>query len=249
MKSRALLLVVWFAWIACATQAQAPVHAPDGGTRYRVEGVDLLPLAGMPLTGKSSIQWARTLEDGSTVNMRLEANLARDSAGRMYRERRSFVPVNSAQQSRLEDILLFDLVAKTKTICILSTKKCLVADYYPHRQFALQPPGPFANGTRSLTREDLGQDQINGMSVAGTRETTIINPEVVGNEKALISTREFWYSASIRTNLLVTRVDPREGKQTIQLIDLSLGEPDPGMFEVPKGFTVTDERTGVRAQR
>ena len=249
MKVCVLTSLLGLSIAAVSLQAQAPLHAPDGGTRYRVEGVDLLPLPGMPLSGKSSIQWTRNLEDGSTVNVHLEANLARDSAGRMYRERRSFVPVNSAQQPRLEDIMLFDPAARTKTTCTLAIKKCLVVDYYPRRQFALQPPGPFANGTRSLTREDLGQGQIDGMSVIGTRETTIINPEVVGNEKALISTREFWYSSAIRTNLLVTRVDPREGKQTIQLIDLSLAEPDPRLFEVPKGYTVVDDRSSFHAAR
>lgn len=229
--------------------AQAPMRAPDGGTTFHVDGVDLLPLPGMPLTGKSSIQWTRTLEDGSTVTVHLEANLARDNAGRMYRERRSFVPVYSDQQPRLSEIMLFDPAAKTKTTCTLATKKCLVANYYPRTQFALQPAGPFANNTRFLAREDLGENTINGMSVVGTRETTTINAGVIGNEKALVSTREFWYSAAIRTNLAVTRDDPREGKQVIQLIDLSLAEPDPRMFEIPEGYTVVDERATARTVR
>jgi hypothetical protein len=236
-------LLACSALVAASLQAQAPMRAPDGGTNFHVDGVDLLPLAGMPLTGKSSIQWARTLEDGSTVTVHLEANLARDNAGRMYRERRSFVPANSDQESRLNEIILYDPAARTKTICTIVTKRCVVTDYYPRREFALQPPGPFAGGTRSLTREDLGQDSINGMSVVGSRETTTINAGVVGNERPLASTREFWYAASIRTNLLVTRNDPREGKQTVALIDLSLDEPDQRMFEIPKGYSVVDERS------
>jgi hypothetical protein len=256
MKRRALTFFLGtaccFGWSVSSPgvlNCQAPQRAPDGGTHYRVEGVDLLPLSGMPLSGKSSIQWTRILEDGSTVNLHLEANLARDNAGRMYREHRSFVPVNSAEQSHLNEITLFDPTARTKTTCTLATKKCLVVDYYPRSQFALQAPGPFANGTRSLTRDDLGQEEMDGMSVVHSRETIVINPEVVGNEKALVSTREFWYSAAIQTNLRVTRNDPREGKQTIHLIDLSLAEPDPALFEIPKGYTVTDERTGAHGPR
>ena len=242
-------LLACSALIAGSLQAQAPMRAPDGGTNYHVDGVDLLPLPGMPLTGKSSIQWTRTLEDGSTVTVHLEANLARDNAGRMYRERRSFVPANSDQEPRLNEIMLFDPAVRTKTTCTLATKKCVVADYYPRREFALQPPGPFAGGTRSLTREDLGQDSINGMSVIGTRETTTINAGVIGNDKALVSTREFWYAASIRTNLQVTRIDPREGKQIIALIDLSLAEPDERMFDIPKGYSVVDERVTVQREK
>jgi hypothetical protein len=249
MKRYASILLVASTLVAGNLQAQVPSRAPDGGTSFHVDGVDLLPLPGMPLTGKSSIIWTRTLEDGSTVTVHLEANLARDSAGRMYRERRSFVPLNSDQQPRLFEIMLFDPAARTKTTCTLATKKCVVAEYYPHKQFALQSPGPFDNGKRFLSREDLGENTVNGMSVAGTRETTTINPGVLGNDKSLISTREFWYSAAIHTNLAVTRDDPREGKQVIQLIDLSLAEPDSRMFEVPEGYTVVDERTENRLRK
>jgi hypothetical protein len=119
----------------------------------------------------------------------------------------------------------------------------VVIDYYPRREFALQNPGSFAHNTRFLAREDLGENTINGMRVVGTRETTTINAGVVGNENALVSSREFWYSAAIQTNLPVTRIDPREGKQIIALIDLSLAEPDPHTVEVPEGYTVLDQRT------
>jgi hypothetical protein len=172
IRSASLLLVFvsmsLSAVIAGKIHAQAPSRAPDGGTSYRVEGVDLLSLPGMPLTGKSSIEWTRTLEDGSTVTVHLEANLARDSAGHMYRERRSFVPANSSEQPRLNEIMLFD----PATTCTLATKKYVVMDYYPRREFVLQDPGSFAHNTRFLARESLGENTINGMSVAGTRETT-----------------------------------------------------------------------------
>ena len=253
-RSTPLLLVLVSvsasALIAGKIRAQTPSRAPDGGTNHRVDGIDLLALPGMPLTGKSSIEWTRTLEDGSTVTVHLEANLARDSAGHMYRERRSFVPANSNEEPRLNEIMLLDPDARTKTTCTLATKTCVVIDYYPRREFALQNPGSFAHNTRFLAREDLGENTINGMRVVGTRETTTINAGVVGNENALVSTREFWYSAAIGTNLRVTRIDPREGKQIIALNDLSLAEPDPHTFEVPEGYTVLDQRTpAARAVR
>jgi hypothetical protein len=36
------------------------------------------------------------------------------------------------------------------------------------------------------------------------------------------------------------RTDPRMGEQTFQLTDISRSEPDPSLFTVPAGFTVTD---------
>jgi hypothetical protein len=185
-----LVSVSLSAGMAGRIRAQAPSRAPDGGTNYRVDGVDLLALPGMPLTGNGSIEWTRTLEDGSTVTVRLEANLARDSAGHMYRERRSFVPANSNLKPRLNEIMLFDPDARTKTTCTLATRTCVVIDDYPRKEFALQTPGSFAHNTRFLARESLGENTISGMSVVGTRETTTINAGVVGNENALVSTRD-----------------------------------------------------------
>jgi hypothetical protein len=39
-------------------------------------------------------------------------------------------------------------------------------------------------------------------------------------------------------NLQVTRKDPRIGMQVLQLVDLSITEPDPKIFQVPSGFLV-----------
>ncbi|AXC14646.1 hypothetical protein ACPOL_5398 [Acidisarcina polymorpha] len=47
---------------------------------------------------------------------------------------------------------------------------------------------------RSLTRENLGTDLVEALNVTGTRETVTIMPGVLGNEKALVTTREFWHS-------------------------------------------------------
>jgi hypothetical protein len=36
------------------------------------------------------------------------------------------------------------------------------------------------------------------------------------------------------------RTDPRMGEQSFQLTNISRSEPDPSLFTVPPGFTVTD---------
>jgi hypothetical protein len=249
MKRYLFAFLAGIAFFSIALPAQEPLRAPDGGTTFHVSGVELLPLPGMPLTGKSNVQWTRTLEDGSTVTVKEQANLARDSQGRMYRERRAFEPADSDRPSPLMELQFFDPTARTRTICTVATRQCVISDYHPSRQFALLPPGPYANGTRNLNREDLGANVIDGVNVTGTRETTTINPGVVGNDRALVSTREFWYSAQLQTNLLVTRIDPREGKQVIRLIGFSQSEPDPHTFDIPEGYAIHDQRAAVTARR
>ena len=58
--------------------------------------------------------------------------------------------------------------------------------------------------------------------------------------KAVVVTREMWYSPELQVNLSVTRKDPREGTQVIQLVDLNRTEPDPATFQVPEGFVVAN---------
>lgn len=246
MKSSAVCVLSGIAFLIGTLAAQEPVRAPDGGTITRVTGVDLLAIPGKPLTGKSSVEWTRSLEDGSTIAVHEIANLARDNQGRMYRERRNWVPLDSGKEAPLIAMQFFDPIARTRTDCTVASKECVISSYHPRTSLIAMPAGPFANGTRLLTRETLGTDRIEGITVIGTRETTTINPGVVGNTAPLVSTREFWYSEELQTNLAVTRIDPREGKQTVRLIDLSTSEPDPSVFALPKGFTVTDARDSAQ---
>jgi hypothetical protein len=67
----------------------------------------------------------------------------------------------------------------------------VVTDYFPRTRFTVQNPGPFAHNTRFPAREELGEDTISGMKVVGMGETTTTNAGVIGNQSALVSSREF----------------------------------------------------------
>jgi hypothetical protein len=82
----------------------------------------------------------------------------------------------------------------------------------------------------------------------GTRETLTISAGAIGNNQPVVTTREFWYSSDLEINLSVTRKDPREGTQVLQLIDLSRSEPDPSLFQVPADFTVADARASAKTE-
>jgi hypothetical protein len=228
-----------------AQDSEELMRGPDGGTRYFVEGIKVLPLKGQPFSGRSTTEWTHTLEDGSTVSTHLFAMVARDGEGRIFREARSFVPANSDQQPRLSDIRIFDPVAHTRTICTLATHSCNVTGYFAPTSFTPRPVGPFDNGKRTLARENLGNDVMDGINVVGTRETVTIDAGVVGNSQGLSITREFWYSPELQVNLAVTRRDPRQGTQMVRLHEVTRSEPDPSLFKVPDGFAVHDLRNGA----
>ena len=243
----ALCLLAGLAFMAGSIAAQEPERGPDASASTRVPGISLLALPGKPFSGIDNIEWTRTLEDGSTITTHTTAQLARDSQGRMYRENHHFVPLG--KKSPTYQIHIYDPINLSQTYCSTSTFQCVITDYRPVTFFETMPAGSFDNGNRVLARESLGSQVIEGVYTNGTRETVTVNPGVLGNEMPLITTREFWYSDELETNLAVTRIDPREGKQVIWISNISVSEPDPSLFKIPAGYSVRDLRASAGHRR
>jgi hypothetical protein len=249
MKRCAVFALVGMALLGGIVAAQEPSRGPDGGASTHVSGVEVLAIPDKPFSANTSTEWTRALEDGSTVVTQLQAKLARDSRGRVYRENHVFVPANSDQKSPIYEIHIYDPGARAQIRCKTHTLECVMTDYAPMTFFETRPTGSYAKGTRSLARESLGTDVIEGLNVIGTRETITVNAGVLGNAQPIISTRDFWYSEELQTNLAVTRHDPREGTQVIRLSNLSQAEPDAHLFEVPIGYSVRDLRASARRRQ
>jgi hypothetical protein len=228
-----------------AQDSEELMRGPDGGTTYHVDGISVRPLPGQPFSGRSTTEWTRTLEDGSVVTTHLFAMVARDSQGRIYREGRHFVPANSDKEPIRYRFKIADPNTHTLTICMVATRSCSVTGYFASTSFTARPVGPFDDGKRTLARESLGNDVMDGINVVGTRETVTINAGVVGNSQALSITREFWYSPELQVNLAITRKDPREGTQVVRVQEVSRSEPDPNLFKVPEGYSVHDLRNNA----
>jgi hypothetical protein len=96
--------------------------------------------------------------------------------------------------------------------------------------------GEFANAKT----EDLGSQTMQGLTVTGTRTTRTIPKGQIGNDAPISIVTEVWTSPELKTVVYSKRTDPRMGEQTFQLTNISLSEPDPSLFTVPSGFTVTD---------
>jgi hypothetical protein len=249
-----LLLATLLAGISSlhAQPAPQPQQGPDGNPRTRVPGVDVLPLPGLPFIGKDTITWIRPTDGGGSTTVYLEANIVRDSQGRLYRESHRFGPAGTNPRSTLKESTVSDPVAHTRTVCNYATHRCIITNYVAQRPSLTGTPavtraGSSDGGQRFLTRESLGEQVMENLPVTGTRETTTIAPGVMGNDQALTMSREIWYSPDLKTNLAVTRVDPREGTQVIRLAILSRSDPDPSVFAPPPTFTVQDARHGQPA--
>jgi hypothetical protein len=244
-----LLLALLFSSVALTAQTpEAGVHATDGGTFERINSIRILPIPNAPFSSTVTAEWTRTLEDGTSVTTTNYRTVMRDSMGRIFQERRTFVPKNGAEQPKVFRFEISDPATRVRRTCFAASRVCNVTGYFAPTKVSVQPAGPLdKNGDRVLTRQDLGQNSMSGLDVTGTLETTTISIGVIGNDRPISITKEFWYSPKLGLNLSVKRVDPRSGTETFTVSDISLAEPDPKYFAVPTGFTVNDHRPGKQS--
>jgi len=88
------------------------------------------------------------------------------------------------------------------------------------------------------SKEDLGQQTIDGVMAKGTRTTTVIPAGAIGNEQPITIVSEEWFSPDLKVLVMTKHVDPRAGETTYRLTGISRNEPNPSLFELPAGITV-----------
>jgi hypothetical protein len=96
-----------------------------------------------------------------------------------------------------------------------------------------QPPS-------ELKVEDLGTKTINGVSAEGKRTTQTIPAGEEGNERAVTTVHEVWYSKQLRQMVMTVDDDPRGSHLVFALENVKLQEPDVSLFAPPAGYTVED---------
>jgi len=254
MRSRISVVFVLLAasaagmWSAHAQTAPQAQRGPDSVSNTFVPGIDILPLTGAPFSGIDKIVWTRPTGGGDSVTVSLEAKAVRDSQGRLYRERHCFCPAGIDPEKTMQEFTISDPVTNLRITCVKSTHWCHIFTFKPQLSFAVQPVGPYDQGRRNLTRESLGTKYIDNYPVVGTLETMTMAAGVVGNDQPIALSREFWYSSELKTNLAVTRKDPRDGTQAVTLTVLSRNEPDASIFTVPAVYGIVDDRGVVLRQ-
>jgi hypothetical protein len=228
-------------------------YVEDGGVRETLESIVIPPKPQAPFSLVLETEWVKTLYDGGTITSVNKRRIARDTAGRIYQERWFLVPKNGKVESQMTTIQIADPVAHTLYNCFLldGRHNCELSMYSPSTAAVYKmegpPPGPLPDDAGTVLHEDLGKLLISGMETRGTRDSTVFNPGVFGNDRKVTVEREFWYSPQLGINLISIRSDPRIGKQTFTVTNLVLSEPDAALFELPVGFKVVDRRQSAPA--
>jgi hypothetical protein len=101
-----------------------------------------------------------------------------------------------------------------------------------------------ARGTES--KEDLGQQTIEGVLASGTRTTTTIAAGAVGNEQPITIVSEQWFAPELKVLVVTRHSDPRVGETSYRLTNISRAEPDRALFQAPSDYTFKESPPMLR---
>jgi hypothetical protein len=101
--------------------------------------------------------------------------------------------------------------------------------------------GPNDRPRPEVQREDLGTRMIEGVMARGDRFTQTWAAGSQGNDRPFQTTSENWMSTDLKMSILSRSVDPRNGENTMKLINISLAEPSAALFMPPADYRIVDE--------
>jgi hypothetical protein len=221
---------------------------------------------GAPFTAQRTEESTQTLGDGTHINHKSSISYARDSAGRVRREDDEWITIydpvanvsyrlNKKNHTGFKVELLHGQDAKIQLdemnqkraaelkaqvgIAMAENKSqpensVIISDQGPDgRVYSFVKPG---------AEESLGSQVVNSVMADGTRVTTTIPAGDFGNDRPIQTVTEAWYSPDLHLTVMYKRSDPREGDVVTQYTGIKRAEPDPSLFQMPAGYTLTQNQ-------
>jgi len=248
--------------------AAVPLYAQTGSTMARANSIPRQH-AQQPYTAEFKITTVQTLADGTTITRESTEIEARDSQGRHLHSiteqtpMPGFEPGTSASVNDPAEGTQSDWNSRTKQARVIKLlplderKGCWANDAGNFRTSMYEGPKPGApaqNGTvlasgstivpaqrHTPEVEDLGKSTIQGFEVQGRRFTTTIPTGEAGNDQPIVTVSEHWTSPQLGITLREITDNPRSGKRTRELVNITQGEPDISIFQPPEGYEVKTE--------
>jgi TonB family protein len=192
--------------------------------------VSSYPVQGAPFTLTIETQSERPNGNGPTQSTQ---RILRDSAGRQRYESPIIDGVPRSSTVNLYDVvagkrITLDLDAKTAQVAPMHVGPAVVLDVSTATSL---PPATAEDG-----QTFLGTKEIAGFEAWGQR--TVKKEESIVGPFPTVD-RELWTSTHYRMPVMQVTRRPR-GKTTQTVTNFSSSEPDPALFRIPEGFTVSD---------
>ncbi|SEG05207.1 hypothetical protein SAMN05421819_1821 [Bryocella elongata] len=259
MLRRAWLLLapVLFASAALTSHAQTPsiTSAPNApatprtpmprdyrGVQIHIDGIFVTPIPNAPFTASVQIVSHQVMPDGTERVVKTENHIARSSSGRIRNERRALVPSTFNGKPRLISAHFYDPNTReniyTETATHIARQSVLPRP--PSTPAMMRPPDqqPKFPG---VTVTALGDQNLGGVTLTGTRKTRIVPADQSGTGKPVTITDEYWYSAELSIYLIIRHNDPRTGEQLVAVTQIERAEPSADMMQVPTDYKLVDE--------
>ncbi len=210
-----------------ATNAAQPRPAPNS---VRV-------ITGAPYSALGTSETVTTSADGSKVVHQNTVRMWRDSDGRT-RSEYSLSSIGGPTPMELNTRLtVIDdpaagaryLMRPDGSVVTVPIAACLVvAANVP--DVTVGPPRPPGLPVRVSRPVKLGERQLDGETVAGSRVEATIPAGAMGNDQPFKMSAEQWYGKDLHVVVEATYRDPRTGETRYRLREIQRSEPDASLF-------------------
>jgi hypothetical protein len=253
---------------AQTTGPEAGAFRHGGNVGFIAHEMASQPVKGAPFAADAVIQTTQTLANGTHITRNSTAAMYRDSEGRTRREETlgAVGPLASSGGASRQMVFIHDPVAAAAYVLNPQNHTARKMAFNPGHggrgsqaasggagqdAMASAVAGPAARRAQrfggAVKTESLGKQVIEGIEVEGTRHTVTIPAGAMGNDQAMQSVTERWYSADLQVVVKSVHTDPRFGQTVYQLTNIRRGEQPSPLFEVPADYTTTTGGRGSKA--
>jgi hypothetical protein len=250
------------------------VSGGDGQLEFMRMPLSARTVKGAPYSAETLNESAQTLGDGNRISQRSSGRVYRDGQGRTRREEDR--PDGSQSVSIIDPVAGVSYSLNAKARVAVKTPSAVgfammnkvagggtagaAIDVITQEKFEMQLKAmteSMAKGTgmrkeygqsaQQHATETLAARTIEGVRVQGTRTTTTIPADAIGNDLPIVITSEEWTSPDLQVLVMTRHNDPRSGESTYKVMNIVRAEPDPSLFQVPSDYTVKE--TMIRQDR
>jgi hypothetical protein len=240
--------------LVAAAGMALPLHCQTGGAQAASSGTAPHKPPPQHYTAETKETWVRKLPDGTVITQEINRVRAVDSEGRSMES-----TTKSTELLDGKPVTNFDVRDEAADITISWTsygtkatvRKILgnVSRGYTLSESMASSPACARQiflqaHDGSLTYVDLGTTIIQGVEAHGFRVTRTTPVGAEGNDQPMVHTEETWATTGDNPGRLVVRRvsdDPKYGRSTLELVSLSLEEPDLSVFQPPAGYEIETE--------
>jgi hypothetical protein len=226
-------------WAGVLLASPVAIAQYGGAAVAALNSDDAAIVVGQPFTLVEKTADLTPKPDGTAVTRRSVERKWRDSQGRFRRE---VGQVADGQEAVYDRATIIDPVKNTVTTLYFDRKVASVVHLQPgalHPYVDLEDRPLVAMPGVQVKVETIEGRSFAGEKAVGRRVTRTRPPGTVGNDKTIVSVSERWMSPDLKIMLATSMDDPRE-KQGREVMQISRGEPDASLFQVPADYTVTE---------